>query len=193
LIKILSKKIWQTGLAAGFFLALGILNSTASVQPKPSHIPWKCALDLPDQQFATIVQKHMKSSRLGYADHSNERGYYITVNSRTWGLLPEAARVFVFLHECAHLKLGHLHDPGTLLHERKGEVDADCWAIRQGKELGLLDHKTIDIVFSFVERFAVSSRFHKDGKRRTADMSSCLSKLANVSSKPLTDDSATPQ
>jgi hypothetical protein len=180
LITILSKPNWQTGLAAGFFWALGIFSAAASVRPKPPNIPWKCALHLPDQQYAAIVQEHMKSGLLGFANHSNKRGYYITINSRTWEFLPEPVRVFVFLHECAHLMLDHLNDPGTLSHERKGEVDADCWALRRGKELDLLDQKTIDVLISFVERFAVSNRFHKDGKRQAADMRSCLSKSTIV-------------
>jgi hypothetical protein len=175
LIVLFSKPKWLAGLAATFILALGVFNSAALVQPKPSHIPWKCALDLPNQQYATVVQEHMEWRGIGFASRSTKSGYYIKLNSRTWGSLPAPVQSFFFFHECAHLTLGHLNDPGTLWDERKGEVEADCWAIRRGSEMGLLDRATIDILFSFIERFGVSSPFHKSGKFRTADIRSCLS------------------
>lgn len=83
--------------------------------------------------------------------------------------LSDKLQIFFFLHECAHHKLAHLVNVSET-----AELEADCWAIRTGRDMRLLSR---DDVAGFRERIAASlgSRSgHPPGPERHARMMTCF-------------------
>ncbi len=83
--------------------------------------------------------------------------------------LPGKMQVFFFLHECGHHKLGHL-----LSGSGEAEPEADCWAIKTGRDSGFYAR---DDVVAFGRFFAPSngSRLgHLPGPERHAFLLHCF-------------------
>lgn len=66
--------------------------------------------------------------------------------------LPGKMQVFFFLHECGHHKLGHL-----LSGSGEAEPEADCWAIKTGRDSGFYGRAD---VMAFERFFALSNGSH---------------------------------
>jgi hypothetical protein len=49
--------------------------------------------------------------------------------------LSDTEQIFVYLHECAHHRLGHLYMRGD---DRRSEAEADCWAIQLMVDGGMI-------------------------------------------------------
>lgn len=83
--------------------------------------------------------------------------------------LPDKLQVFFYQHECAHHVLGHWYAGGP-----EQEKEADCWAIRQGRDNGQLSR---DDVMSFAPFLAASggSPFgHLPGPARSRYLVQCF-------------------
>ncbi len=85
------------------------------------------------------------------------------------GKLPESLQMFFKLHECGHHVLGHIFAPTDA-----SEKEADCWAIKQGHQLGLFAHTD---VAGWLPYFAASrgSPFgHLPGPQRVEFLVACF-------------------
>lgn len=83
--------------------------------------------------------------------------------------LPGKMQVFFFLHECGHHKLGHL-----LSGTGDPEPEADCWAVKTGRDSGF--YRREDVV-AFGRFFALSNGTragHLPGPKRHAFLLNCF-------------------
>jgi hypothetical protein len=100
---------------------------------------------------------------------------YIVMDEHLLHRLPAKLQLFFYGHECAHHVLGHWYKPSS-----DNEKEADCWAIRYGRDAGLFRRQE---VVDFAPWLASSkgSRFgHLPGPLRARFLLECFD-----SSEPL--------
>jgi hypothetical protein len=76
---------------------------------------------------------------------------------------PPTVRLFVFKHECGHLSVGD------------SELDADCYAVKQGVRERWLDRRGLTQVCDSFEG-APETDSHSSAKRRCANLDRCFTK-----------------
>lgn len=94
---------------------------------------------------------------------------FIVMDSHLLMQLPVKLQLFFYAHECAHHILGHWYTPSV-----NNEIEADCWAIRYGRDTGLFRRQE---VADFAPWLAASkgSRFgHLPGPRRAQSLLECF-------------------
>ena len=64
-----------------------------------------------------------------------------------------AARLFIYMHECAHHVLGHVWKPPS----PEWEAEADCWAVQTLRERGRLRKRQVSQLESQVRRSRIGS------------------------------------
>lgn len=92
----------------------------------------------------------------------------IVIDPHIIGRLPDKLQIFFYQHECGHHALGHWYGGNA-----DQEKEADCWAIRSGREKGTF---TRDDVMSFAPFLAASggSPFgHLPGPQRAKFLLQC--------------------
>lgn len=71
----------------------------------------------------------------------------IYLNPIILNTLPPSIQLFVYAHECAHHHLGHTYG----FYRPSKEREADCWAIRTGRDQGWITPNTLDtMVYYFI-------------------------------------------
>jgi hypothetical protein len=83
--------------------------------------------------------------------------------------LPEKLRIFFYQHECAHHALGHWY-----ARPDDAETDADCWAVKRSRDLGLLTRAEIASFAPFLAQSRGSPWGHLPGPQRIAHMLQCF-------------------
>lgn len=78
---------------------------------------------------------------------------------------PPTVRLFVFKHECGHLTVGD------------SELDADCFAVKNGVREGWLDRKGLQQVCDSFEG-APETDSHPSAKRRCVNLDRCFAKAS---------------
>jgi len=94
---------------------------------------------------------------------------FIVLDPQLLRLLPYKLQNFFYAHECAHHVLGHWYNPSP-----ENEKEADCWAIRYGRDTGLFTRQE---VANFAPWLAESkgSRFgHLPGPIRARHLLDCF-------------------
>lgn len=94
---------------------------------------------------------------------------FIVLDPQLLRVLPYKLQNFFFAHECAHHVLGHWYNPSP-----ENEKEADCWAIRYGRDTGLFTRQE---VANFAPWLADSkgSRFgHLPGPLRARHLLDCF-------------------
>jgi len=97
---------------------------------------------------------------------------FLIVNKERFAKLPMTLKRYVYAHECAHQYVG------------RGELAADCYAVRQGRREGWLDEDGIKKICDFIGR-AKGDATHPPGPRRCAHIRACFTKQAPFSDSPL--------
>jgi len=94
---------------------------------------------------------------------------FLIVNRERFSRLPMTLKRYVYAHECAHQYVG------------RGELAADCYAVRAGRREGWLDETGVDTICGFIGQ-AKASPTHPAGPKRCAYIRSCFSDspLANT-------------
>jgi hypothetical protein len=96
-------------------------------------------------------------------------------NRQAMAGVSEVSRLFVYLHECAHITLRHIYGHATTIEEkRKDEDEADCWAIQLMLDAGMIKGRHLDQL----EREWRTSRgdiTHQSGTELVQSFQSCLS------------------
>jgi hypothetical protein len=123
------------------------------------------------RDFRGAVVRTTRSTELGDVGRAQiiTRMPIIALDPDRLRTLPSKMQIFFYMHECAHHVLGHTIHP-TL----ESEKEADCWAIRYGREAQLFSRLDVD---GFGPYFASSkgSRFgHLPGPERQAYLLHCF-------------------
>lgn len=137
-----------------------------------------------DQQGAVVIAGQQMSCRdmRGYAVHTMQianlgdvgragvvnRVPVIVIDPHIINRLPDKLQIFFYQHECGHHALGHWYGGNS-----EQEKEADCWAIRSGRENGTFSR---DDVMSFAPFLAASggSPFgHLPGPQRAKFLLRC--------------------
>ncbi|MFP3921778.1 MAG: hypothetical protein ACLFU3_08750 [Dichotomicrobium sp.] len=90
---------------------------------------------------------------------------FLLVNKERFARLPMTLKRYVYAHECAHQYVG------------RGELAADCHAVREGRREGWLDEKGVDEICGFIGR-AKGDATHPAGPKRCEHIRACFSGAA---------------
>ena len=80
----------------------------------------------------TIPAPHLNDIGMARIEYNGARVIYL--NPNMLNVLPPFIQFFWYFHECAHHALGHTYGFNQLYREN----EADCWAIRLGRNSGWL-------------------------------------------------------
>jgi len=87
---------------------------------------------------------------------------FLILNEERFSKLPMTLKRYVYGHECAHQYVG------------RGELAADCYAVRQGRLEGWLDDDGVDEICGFIGQ-AKASPTHPAGPKRCQYIRACFS------------------
>ena len=93
----------------------------------------------------------------------------IAMDQKLLNTLPEKLQLFFYAHECAHHVLGHVY-----LFSLSRETEADCWAIKNGRELGHFSRRDIEGFEPFLKDSGGSSWGHLPGPERVKFLLKCF-------------------
>lgn len=103
-------------------LACGLACSPAPAQPYPAQIPFSLDGRLANcGAYSIYLDENLPE--VAIARYNGYEGYII-LNPLRMANMPTELKLFIFAHECGHLVL------------RGSEADADCWAVRLGRDQG---------------------------------------------------------
>lgn len=94
---------------------------------------------------------------------------YIMLDPQLLQPLPYKLQNFFYAHECAHHVLGHWYNPSS-----ESEKEADCWAIRYGRDTGLFRRQEIADFAPWLARSAGSRFGHLPGPLRAQYLLDCF-------------------
>jgi hypothetical protein len=93
----------------------------------------------------------------------------IAIDPDIIGKLPDKLAIFFFQHECAHHVLGHWYQASLTT-----EVDADCWAIRHGRDSGIFSRDDVMSFAPFLAKSGGSPFGHLPGPQRAKHLLKCF-------------------
>lgn len=83
--------------------------------------------------------------------------------------LPNKLQLFFYQHECAHHVLGHWFQTSMTM-----ETDADCWAIRHGRDNGIFSREDVMSFAPFLANSGGSPFGHLPGPQRAKQLLRCF-------------------
>lgn len=83
--------------------------------------------------------------------------------------LPDKLQIFFYQHECAHHVLGHWFQMSLGM-----ESDADCWAIRHGRDTGIFSRDDVRSFAPFLAKSGGSPFGHLPGPERARHLVQCF-------------------
>ena len=101
--------------------------------------------------------------------------------------LPNKLQVFFYQHECAHHVLGHWYAGGP-----EQEKEADCWAIRHGRDSGELSRDDVMSFAPFLAKSGGSPFGHLPGPVRARYLLQCFDETAGGAAKASGTTAAAP-
>ena len=163
-----------TAAAVSALLAILLMASGAVAQPTAIEASKKvkiAGLSVRCQDFRGKPVTTLKVDELGDVGRAwvVNMTPFIVMDSHMLLQLPVKLQLFFYAHECAHHVLGHWYTPSV-----NNEIEADCWAIRYGRDTGLFRRQE---VADFAPWLAASkgSRFgHLPGPRRAQSLLECF-------------------
>jgi hypothetical protein len=93
----------------------------------------------------------------------------IMLDPKLLATLPANLQVFFSLHECAHHVLGHLYAPTN-----DSEKQADCWAVKMGRDNRVFARGDIDSWNPFFAASRGSKMGHLPGPERVSFLAACF-------------------
>jgi len=94
---------------------------------------------------------------------------YIIMDPELLRTLPPKLQLFFYSHECAHHVLGHWYNR-TIYNER----DADCWAIKRGRDMGVLTRQEVVNFAPWLAKSGGSAWGHLPGPERAKHLLTCF-------------------
>lgn len=96
----------------------------------------------------------------------------IAIDPHIIGRLPDKLQIFFYKHECAHHVLGHWFQTSLTM-----ETDADCWAIRHGRDTGSFSRDDVLSFAPFLANSGGSPFGHLPGPERAKNLVKCFDTL----------------
>ncbi len=93
----------------------------------------------------------------------------IAIDPDIIGRLPDKLQLFFYQHECAHHVLGHWFQMSLNM-----ESDADCWAIRHGRDNGIFRRDDVMSFAPFLAKSGGSPFGHLPGPARAKNLLKCF-------------------
>ncbi len=93
----------------------------------------------------------------------------IVIDPDIIGRLPNKLQLFFYLHECAHHVLGHWFQMSVTM-----ETDADCWAIRHGRDDATFSRDDVMSFAPFLAQSGGSPFGHLPGPQRAKQLLKCF-------------------
>lgn len=93
----------------------------------------------------------------------------IAIDPDIIGRLPNKLQLFFYQHECAHHVLGHWFQMSLTM-----ETDADCWAIRHGRDDGTFSRDDVMSFAPFLAKSGGSPLGHLPGPQRAKQLLKCF-------------------
>lgn len=130
-----------------------------------------CAQPLPCSSFTGIPVPYIQDPTLnnvGVAHRMQNGQPIIVMNPNVVGPLPEFVRQFWYAHECAH----------HALHPRQNsEVNADCYAIKAIRNIGLISNRQqVGFLLDYISTLPGNvTTGHLPGPARAQNLYACLS------------------
>jgi hypothetical protein len=123
------------------------------------------------RDFKGQVVRTLISSGLGDVARASivNRMAIIQLDDERLQTLPDKMQVFFFKHECAHHLLGHIYNPSLT-----SENEADCWAIKNGRDSGLFTRTDVESFAPFLADSSGSPFGHLPGPQRAARLVACF-------------------
>ncbi len=94
---------------------------------------------------------------------------YIVMDKVLLAKLPEKLQLFFYVHECAHHVLGHWYNV-----TRTSEQEADCWAIKQGRNRGYFTRGDVVKFKPYFAKSRGSTWGHLPGPKRVEFLLNCF-------------------
>lgn len=93
----------------------------------------------------------------------------ISLDPERLARLPSKMQVFFYWHECAHHVLGHY-----FMRTFNSEKEADCWAVKTGRERGLFRRPDVIAFAPYLAHSRGSAFGHLPGPERAKFLLSCF-------------------
>lgn len=144
-------------------MASAVIALSASAQ-----VPFNGCFDRGDRPVQAIVKDDLG----GYAGMATvENGKPVIYwNAHAAGVSDKAFQVFLYLHECAHIRLRHVYDGNESLEIEK---EANCWAMQLMLDGGMLDGYTEGVLWDDIKRTRGDAT-HLTGDAAVASLQACL-------------------
>ena len=94
----------------------------------------------------------------------------IFLNPIILGNLPPVVQLFWYAHECGHHVFGHMLRPPNI----SNEIEADCWAIRTGRDQNWFRQHDLDVMYGYFINIPGSPWGHLPGPQRLENFAYCF-------------------
>lgn len=117
-----------------------------------------------------VAVRTMKIANLGDVGRAGviNRVPIIAIDPHIIERLPHKLQIFFYQHECAHHVLGHWFQASLNM-----ESDADCWAIRHGRDTEMFSRDDVMSFAPFLAKSGGSPFGHLPGPKRYQHMLKC--------------------
>ncbi len=123
------------------------------------------------RDFRGVVVRTTRATELGDVGRAQiiTRIPIISLDPDRLRTLPPTMQIFFYMHECAHHVLGHTISPTPA-----SENEADCWAIKYGREAGLLSRLDVEGFGPYLADSKGSPFGHLPGPQREEHLLQCF-------------------
>jgi hypothetical protein len=148
--------------SAGILLAAALAGSTHGAEgAEPTQLARGGSLEIAGRQVHCENVRTRLDRRLPNLGMAAPYDRLMVLNPAMLRRFSDAVQLFVFHHECGHMRVG------------RDEIEADCWAVERGIRDGWLDRNGLaQVCRSF--RDAPETPTHPSGKRRCAALDRCF-------------------
>ena len=175
------RQFWRGYLVANLtvFLVTALFAATAVIGPaarastermRPQAVV--AGVSVVCQDFRGIAVHTVRVADLGDVGRAwlVNRVPLIVLDEKMLDRLPDKLQLFFYGHECAHHVLGH-----TVLFRPDRESEADCWAIKDGRDRGIFSRSEVESFAPFLTASRGSAvTGHLPGPARAKHLLKCF-------------------
>lgn len=146
-----------------------VVATTAMIAlPASAQVPFDGCYDRGDHPVAAVVRNDLG----GYAGMATvaQGKPVIYWNAHAASVSDKAFQVFLYLHECAHIRLRHVYDGDESLAVEK---EANCWAMQLMLDGGMLDGYSEGVLWDDIKN-EQGDATHLTGDAAVASLRACL-------------------
>jgi hypothetical protein len=156
-------------IAAWLFLGGGLANGQDLVEPPPPTEIGGYSVQCRDVRGHNVSMMKVKNLGDLASAFVINRVPVIAMDTHMMDRLPDKLLIFFYEHECAHHALGHWYN-----RPDDAENQADCWAVKRARDLGLLTRWEIVGFSPFLAQSRGSPWGHLPGPQRIQHMLACF-------------------